>query len=221
MNESVDSEPLIDLSALGRSPVDVAEADIAVADLPSDPEVLLAALAALEQPPTGIAPLVFVVAALTLITLLLSAFWVRRVLAERQRRILARRWKSSAHTELEHLRTRLKANVDQAARAEDVDAQTRHEILAGASVLARRVALLAEPRAAIAPLSGDRWLSELDRLTGEGKRFRHGPGRALANGPYEPCPHYSRRNLAALLDSLDALIEGVDRRRLQSTADAV
>ncbi|NJN47916.1 MAG: DUF4381 domain-containing protein [Candidatus Competibacteraceae bacterium] len=51
------------------------------------------------------------------------------------------------------------------------------------SMLLRRVALNRFPRQQVAGLNGADWLAFLDRTGGEG-RFRQGPGRVLAEGPY-------------------------------------
>jgi Domain of unknown function (DUF4381) len=58
------------------------------------------------------------------------------------------------------------------------------ETLAGVSALLRRVALMRFPRDRVAALTGNAWLDFLDASGGEG-RFRNGPGRVLANGPYQ------------------------------------
>ncbi len=51
------------------------------------------------------------------------------------------------------------------------------------SVLLRRVALSRFPRASVAALNGDEWLSFLDRM-GETEEFSNGAGAILASGPY-------------------------------------
>jgi hypothetical protein len=74
------------------------------------------------------------------------------------------------------------------------------ERLAGISLLLRRLALTCYPREQVAALSGNAWLRFLDESGGNG-RFANGPGRVLANGPYQ-------RSLPAELDTagLTALV---------------
>lgn len=55
------------------------------------------------------------------------------------------------------------------------------------SVLLRRVALARYPRAQVASLTGQRWLRFLDGVMGA-DAFSRGPGRALAEAPYNPAP---------------------------------
>ena len=63
----------------------------------------------------------------------------------------------------------------------------RTEGLRQLSVLLKRVALAAYPRATVASLGGDDWLSFLDQCIG-GNRFSRGPGRVLAAAMAEPSP---------------------------------
>ncbi len=81
------------------------------------------------------------------------------------RRHLANRYRHAALAELERL-------------GSDVPAL---------ALLVRRTALAAFPRTEVATLSGVDWLSFLDRSYG-GTGFSQGPGRALADAPYEPEP---------------------------------
>jgi hypothetical protein len=73
-----------------------------------------------------------------------------------------------------------------------LDRERTPERLAAISILLRRLALTRYPRERVAPLSGAGWLAFLDE-SGGGGRFRDGPGRVLADGPY-------RR---AIVDDLD------------------
>ena len=57
------------------------------------------------------------------------------------------------------------------------------EFIAQLSRLIRRIALLRFPERAVAPLTGEDWLTFLDETGGNGG-FRNGPGQVLAEGPY-------------------------------------
>lgn len=74
------------------------------------------------------------------------------------------------------------------------------EALAHISVLLRRLALLHFPRRQVAALTGEAWLRFLDASGGRG-RFADGPGRVLADAPYqrELPAELDVANLAALL----------------------
>jgi hypothetical protein len=56
-------------------------------------------------------------------------------------------------------------------------------VLSELSVLMRRVAISRFPRREVAALTGEAWLSFLDRSLG-GTEFRSGAGRVLLSGPY-------------------------------------
>lgn len=64
-------------------------------------------------------------------------------------------------------------------------AEGADEALRGLSRLLRRYALVVYPREQVAGLSGADWLDFLDAHGGDG-RFGAGPGRALAQAPYQP-----------------------------------
>ena len=74
--------------------------------------------------------------------------------------------------------------------------------LAPATVLLRRTALAAFPRATVAPLAGTAWLAFLDRSY-DGQEFSQGAGRLLISAPY--------RRAAPGDDEVEALV-GVARR---------
>ena len=61
----------------------------------------------------------------------------------------------------------------------------RAEALAAVPVLLKRTALSVYPRAAVASLAGDAWLSFLDRTMGA-TGFAHGEGRVLCEWAYAP-----------------------------------
>ena len=165
---------------------------------------LLEGLAGLRLPDTGgVAPGWWALLGATLVALG-AAFALRRV---RARRAPAAALRADARAELDALRTAL-------VRDPGPGPATVREVLRGASVLARRLALAAAPRERVAALQGERWLAELDALCERGRpgggderprRFVDGPGRLLAVGPYEPEPSASRADLDALLDAVDAL----------------
>lgn len=62
------------------------------------------------------------------------------------------------------------------------------QALENLSVLLRRIAVSRYPREQVASLTGDRWLQFLDSVTGTDE-FSRGPGRALADAPYNPALH--------------------------------
>ncbi|MEO8740228.1 MAG: DUF4381 domain-containing protein [Casimicrobiaceae bacterium] len=66
----------------------------------------------------------------------------------------------------------------------DLDRGPTSEMLARVSILLRRLALMRFPRQRVAALTGNAWLDFLDESV-EGERFRRGPGRVLAQGPYQ------------------------------------
>ncbi len=59
------------------------------------------------------------------------------------------------------------------------------QVLENLSMLLRRIALSRYPREQVASLTGARWLQFLDGVTGADE-FSKGPGRVLAEGPYNP-----------------------------------
>ena len=86
-------------------------------------------------------------------------------------RWLARTWR---HRKLRH-------NI--LAELEGLNACTPAEIATSTSTLLRRVALMCFDRKEVASLSGDAWLSFLDRTGGNGA-FTEGVGQVLATAPY-------------------------------------
>jgi len=75
--------------------------------------------------------------------------------------------------------------LDELALADD--GQAHHQRLIRLSRLLRQVALRRFPRARVASLTGSDWLAFLDD-SGGGGGFVHGPGRVLADGPYQRRP---------------------------------
>ena len=80
------------------------------------------------------------------------------------------------------------------------------DIAAQLSLLVRRTALAAFPRAQVAPLAGKEWLAFLDRSL-DGTGFSDGVGRLLASAPYAPIPP-GERDLAALIELTGRWIRG-------------
>lgn len=176
------------------------EQDVAVADLPNDPEALLAALAALEQPASGVSlPLLLLTSVLAL-GLLCAIYLALRAFVSHRRRRAALAWKPLAEARLAALNTRL--NEAPMPSAEQV------HWLAEASVLARQLALVAQPRSAVAPTSGSPWLAQLDALAG-GDHFSTSGAQVIADGPYRPQPSYSQDTLSDVLVALEGLLDGV------------
>ncbi len=97
-----------------------------------------------------------------LMCLLLFRLWWRRTALRRE-----------ALREMDRLERAYQADSDGAA------------LLAGLSILLKRVALAREPRDQIAGLTGESWLVFLDRRLGE-TAFSEGPGRVFKDGPYAP-----------------------------------
>jgi len=58
------------------------------------------------------------------------------------------------------------------------------QLIRSLSSLIRRVAISVYPRVDVASLSGEKWLTFLDRLMPDNP-FSHGPGKVLAYGPYQ------------------------------------
>jgi hypothetical protein len=74
------------------------------------------------------------------------------------------------------------------------------ESLRGLSRLLRRYALVVYPREQVAGLSGADWLNFLDAHGGDGG-FAAGPGRVLAQAPYQPpCQPPAQTELGSLFD---------------------
>lgn len=178
---------------------------VPVSELPADPEALLAALAALEHPPTGTSWLVYVLAmfAACLAGIALWIVWTYLRRRRNSRKALA--WRPEVERRLVELRARVGAQPA-------LDAATQADILADASVLARQMALLAEPRTEVASLSGNVWLERLDALAGGGQRFSQGLAQSLADGPYQAQPAYSKEALLEILDGLQNVSDATATR---------
>lgn len=89
------------------------------------------------------------------------------------------------------------------------------QALENLSVLLRRVAIARHPRAQVASLTGQRWLQFLDGVTG-GAEFSRGPGRILADAPYNPALRAD--NVSDLIDLCRCWLEAEFRRRPPAAA---
>ncbi|MEE9320050.1 MAG: DUF4381 domain-containing protein [Granulosicoccus sp.] len=96
----------------------------------------------------------------------------------------------------------------------EVSSTPAAEILARVSVLVRQLLLLVEQRSDIASLQGEELLGTLDNVCGK-PVFSNGPGRLLANGPYQRSPDTPPEELSALLDAVDLLKVSVGRQLRQ------
>ncbi len=103
---------------------------------------------------------------LTIGTGLIIWFW-------RKSGFAGRRMYQQALAELERIETRFGQQAGE------------RQVLENISVLLRRIAVSRYPRERVASLTGERWLQFLDSVTGTGE-FAQGPGRTLAEAPYNP-----------------------------------
>ena len=190
----------------------MSDVETPVAQLADDPQALLAGLAALEHPPVGVSPWIFVVVAVAILCVLVLGVLVHRWWRRRRGLHEATAWKSAADHALSDLRERVLAAGSDAGRDEPLHPSICSKILADASVLTRRIVLVDQPRANVAPLSGSEWLAELDRLTGD-QRFASGAGILLATGPYERSPRHNQSVLLELVDAIELLSDRVVQRQ--------
>ena len=87
------------------------------------------------------------------------------------------------------------------------DGDTR-QLATRLSALLRRVSLTLFPRAEVAGLTGPAWLAFLDRVAGT-RLFSSGPGRALAEVPFQP---HAAADGAELLGSCRSWLEALGPR---------
>ncbi|HEX5056317.1 MAG TPA: DUF4381 domain-containing protein [Gammaproteobacteria bacterium] len=83
-------------------------------------------------------------------------------------------------------------------------------VLENLSVLLRRVAVSRHPRTQVASLTGPRWLEFLDSVSG-GTGFSGGPGRILADAPYNPALRTD--NIPDLIDLCRRWLEAEFKRK--------
>ena len=105
---------------------------------------------------------------------------------------------------------------ERSARAHEASDEQVRDWLAEAARLARRVALVDEPRGEIAALHGEAWLQRLDALVGR-PLFSVAPASSLASAPYRPVGEAPRAALPATHAALEALIEAVEQRGRTAT----
>ncbi len=194
----------------------MSDRQLPVSELPADPEALLSALEGLEYPDTGVSPWVYVIALLVLVAAVAVVFALVSLWRRRRQRQTLLAWKPQADRELAALRGR----VDQSEQGGDmlIEPGACAQRLSEASALARRIALVADSRSDVAPLSGGDWLRHLDRLTGSGSRFSAGTARALADAPYQRAPQFSRAQLHEIIDAIQAAANAHARRQSRSAA---
>lgn len=170
-------------------------------------DALLAALADARLPAVGLSwPMLSLVALACVLALAALAVLLLRWRQRRRRQAAARAWRQAAQQAL--------STLEHGGRAleHDADPAAAQRWLSQASVLARRVALVAFEREEIAGLTGDAWLARLDALLGE-KRFSEPPVDVLAAGPYRAPQVLESGTPAAITAALQALIDAVERRR--------
>lgn len=152
-------------------------------------DALLAQLSGLQTPPVSHWPAIgWWLLALLLLVAIFGVLW----LWQRHRQAA---WRREARSELQALRA-------------TVGSRPAEEILQGASVLARRLLLIAEPRSQVAALHGEPWLERLDSAAGQ-PVFTHGFGRLLLEQPYQRAPQVPPDDLHALLDALTVLLAAI------------
>lgn len=122
--------------------------------------------------------------------LLLSLTGLGWWLMRRRRRHAAAR---AAARELAALHARL------AAQGGGADTGVAAAFARDLSKLLRRYAIAAFPRRDVAALTGEQWLRFLDRHGGDGQ-FQAGPGKALAEAPYQRAADVAPEQLAALVE---------------------
>jgi len=168
-------------------------------------QALLDALGAARLPEGGIAWSMVMLALLVAIGLLVgiaaSVRWARR---HRRAPVAVTAWTDEAREMLARLGERSR-------RADEASDEQVRDWLAEAAQLARRVALVDEPREEIAALHGEAWLQRLDALVGR-PLFSVAPVSSLASAPYRPVGEAPRAALPVTHAALEALIEAVEQR---------
>lgn len=92
-------------------------------------------------------------------------------------------WRAWKRAQANRYRKVALAEIDRIERALENDPSSVGAALGAVNEILKRTALTAWPRAEVASLAGDDWLEFLD-TTAEGREFRDGPGRVLADRVY-------------------------------------
>lgn len=87
-----------------------------------------------------------------------------------------------------------------------------HALAVALSIFLRRCVLAAFPRVEAAGLTGDAWLSFLDR-TGATVAFSHGPGRVLISAPYQTSTNMEAESLLATVEAWTRCALAAERLR--------
>jgi len=94
-------------------------------------------------------------------------------------------WRAWKRAQANRYRKVALAEIDRVEVALREDPSKGRVALGAVNEILKRTALTAWPRAEVAALAGEEWLEFLD-ATGEGRDFRGGPGRLLADRVYAP-----------------------------------
>lgn len=154
---------------------------------------LLSRLQGLEVPAVSAWPAIgwWLLAVLLLLVLFGGLWWRRRYRHDA--------WRREANAAIEDLRAA-------------ADREPAEVVLRRCSALARRLLLIAEPRAEVAALHGEPWLERLDAAARQ-PVFTQGFGRLLLEQPYQRAPQVPPHDLQALVDALAVLLGAIRPHR--------
>lgn len=116
-----------------------------------------------------------------------------------QRRRAARAWQHATLEQLEQLLAGVQA-----------DKGLADEAIAACSILMRRVALAHHPRANVAGLTDEAWLTCLDQLS-QSELYTQGVGRLLAQHPFMPPQQLTSSMAIELLEAVKASVMNMPR----------
>ena len=94
-------------------------------------------------------------------------------------------WRAWRRAQANRYRKVALAEIDRVEEALREDPSSGRAALGAVNEILKRTALTAWPRPAVASLAGEEWLEFLDAAV-EGRDFRSGPGRVLADRVYAP-----------------------------------